>query len=70
VWVDYFRGKIPSQTAKLDLLLGREPLAIGDLILTGSLKGFNSDWDFHNARRMDSDRDFDPFETYLGLRVA
>ena len=34
VWIDYFRGTITPQTDKLDNLLGTEPLAIGDLILT------------------------------------
>jgi len=34
VWIDYFKGTITPQTEKLDSLLGREPLAIGDLILT------------------------------------
>lgn len=52
VWVDYFRGAITSQTEKLDQLLGREPLAIGDLILTEVLQGFDSERDFNNAREM------------------
>jgi predicted nucleic acid-binding protein len=52
VWVDYFRGKITPQTDKLDLLLGHEPLAIGDLILTEVLQGFDNDRDFKEARRM------------------
>jgi len=30
VWIDYFRGAAAAQTGKLDSLLGREPLAIGD----------------------------------------
>jgi len=34
VWIDYFNGTITPQTEKLDGLLGREPLAIGDLMLT------------------------------------
>ena len=121
VWVDYFRGNTTPQTDKLDLLLGREPLAIGDLILAEVLQGFDSDRDFNQARRLltsllvveiggleiaiqaaknfrmlrrrgvtirktidtiiatrciesgydllHSDRDFDPFAQYLGLRV-
>ena len=121
VWVDYFRGKVTPQTGKLDLLLGREPLVIGDLILTEVLQGFDSDRDFKQAQRLltsllvveigglqiairaarnfrmlrqrgvtirktidtiiatrciesgydllHSDRDFDPFAEYLGLRV-
>jgi predicted nucleic acid-binding protein len=35
VWIDYFRGKDTRQTDKLDLLLGSQLLATGDLILTG-----------------------------------
>jgi len=39
VWVDYFRGTDSRQTAKLDSLLGAEPLAIGDIVLTEVLQG-------------------------------
>jgi len=122
VWVDYFRGTVTPQTEKLDSLLGHESLAIGDLILTEVLHGFDNDRDFQTAQRMlsallvvelggleialqaarnfrflrrhgvtirktidtviatrciesgyelvHSDRDFDPFAKYLGLRVA
>jgi predicted nucleic acid-binding protein len=122
VWIDYFKGTITAQTEMLDRLLGEEPLAIGDLILTEVLQGFDNDRDFNNARKMltslkvvelggreiaiqaaknfralrrlgvtvrktidtviatrcieggyellHSDRDFDPFAQYLGLRVA
>jgi predicted nucleic acid-binding protein len=52
VWVDYFKGKLTRQTDKLDLLLGRESLAIGDLILTEVLQGFDNDRDFKEAQRM------------------
>lgn len=52
VWIDYFRGLATPQTDRLDLLLEREPIAIGDLILTEVLQGFDSDRDFQNARRM------------------
>ena len=52
VWLDYFQGKATAQAARLDGLLGNEPLAIGDLILTEVLQGFLNDRDFHQARRM------------------
>jgi predicted nucleic acid-binding protein len=52
VWIDYFKGTITPQTEKLDSLLGREPLAIGDLILTEVLQGFAHDRDFNQARKM------------------
>jgi predicted nucleic acid-binding protein len=121
VWIDYFNGTITAQTEMLDGLLGRQPLAIGDLILTEVLQGFDQERDFNEARKMltslmvvelggreiaiqaaknfrrlrrlgvtprktidtviatrciesgydllHSDRDFDPFAKYLGLRV-
>lgn len=52
VWIDYFRGAATVQTEKLDSLLGREPLAIGDLILAEVLQGFVSDRDFNQARKL------------------
>jgi predicted nucleic acid-binding protein len=52
VWIDYFSGTITAQTEKLDSLLGNEPLAIGDLILTEVLEGFADERDFNHARRM------------------
>ena len=122
VWIDYFRGTVTAQTDQLDRLLGREPLAIGDLILAEVLQGFDSERDFKAAQRLlttlqiveiggreiaiqaarnyrllrghgvtvrktidtmiatrciesgfdllHSDRDFDAFAAYLGLRVV
>ena len=52
VWIDYFRGTITLQTEMLDSLLGQQPLAIGDLILTEVLQGFDHERDFNDARRM------------------
>ena len=52
VWIDYFNGSITAQTEKLDQLLGAEPLAIGDLILTEVLQGFAHDQDFNKAKKM------------------
>jgi predicted nucleic acid-binding protein len=52
VWIDYFKGTSTAQAEKLDRLLGHEPLAIGDLILTEVLQGFDSERDFNDARRM------------------
>ena len=52
VWIDYFKGVITPQTEMLDRLLGREPLAIGDLILTEVLQGFVDERDFDQARKM------------------
>ena len=52
VWIDYFKGTITPQTDKLDGLLGHEPLAVGDLILTEVLQGFDGDRDYHTARNL------------------
>jgi predicted nucleic acid-binding protein len=52
VWIDYFNGTITKQTGRLDGLLGREPLAIGDLILTEVLQGLADEREFNQARKM------------------
>ncbi len=52
VWIDYFRGSITAQTDKLDKLLGSDFLAIGDLILTEVLQGFDDDRDFNQAKKV------------------
>jgi predicted nucleic acid-binding protein len=52
VWIDYFKGTVTPQTEKLDSLLGSEPLAIGDLILTEVLQGFGEERDFEQARKL------------------
>ena len=52
VWIDYFRGSNTWETDRLDSLLGSEPLAIGDLILTEVLQGFSNDKEFNRARRL------------------
>ncbi|MBO9711807.1 PIN domain nuclease [Sphingomonas sp.] len=52
VWIDYFRGTPTPETDRLDALLGVEPLAVGDLILTEILQGFIRDTDFERARRL------------------
>jgi len=122
VWIDYFRGTPTPEAEKLDTLLGTEPVATGDLILTEVLQGFKNDHEFNQARMLltslvvvelggqdiaiqaarnfrtlrargitvrktidtviatrcieggyallFSDRDFDPFVQYLGLRSA
>jgi len=52
VWIDYFNGAITPQTEKLNSLLGRERLAIGDLILTEVLQGFGKEHDFEVAKEL------------------
>ena len=67
VWVDYFNGVPTPETALLDALLGREPLATGDLIVAEVLQGFRSDKDFAVARELLSS--FIRFEL-VGQRIA
>lgn len=50
VWVDYFNGTGSPETNKLDALLGVEPLAVGDLILTEVLQGFRHNRDYNTAK--------------------
>ena len=52
VWIDYFRGTPTPQAEKLDSLLGSEPVATGDLVLTEVLQGFDSERDFNQARKL------------------
>ena len=52
VWIDYFNGTINPETDLLDLTLGVEPVAAGDLILTEVLQGFRSDSDYRTARSL------------------
>lgn len=52
VWIDYFRGVSTPQSDVLDNMLGSEPIAIGDLILTEVLQGFRTDRDFNRARKL------------------
>jgi hypothetical protein len=40
VWIDYFNGQNTPQVELLDQLLSTQPLAVGDIILTGVLQGF------------------------------
>ncbi len=52
VWIDYFRGAATPQTDYLDRLLGAEPVAVGDIILTEVLQGFDGERDFNTALRV------------------
>ncbi len=52
VWIDYFTGKNTSAARKLDSLLGDEPVAIGDLMLTEVLQGFRTEKDFRKAKEL------------------
>ncbi len=52
VWVDYFNGRTTRETDHLDALLGVEPVAIGDLILSEVLQGFREDVDYESAKEL------------------
>ena len=52
VWIDYFNGVESVASQRLDALLGVEPLAVGDLILTEVLQGFRSDAHYRTAREL------------------
>ena len=52
VWIDYFRGTPGPEADRLDALLGREPVLIGDLMLAEVLQGFTRDRDFNEALRL------------------
>jgi predicted nucleic acid-binding protein len=49
VWIDFFNGRATAETDALDKFLGREPVLIGDLILTEVLQGFRRDTDYRKA---------------------
>jgi predicted nucleic acid-binding protein len=52
VWIDYFRGTTSKQTERLNALLAAEPVAIGDLMLTEVLQGFDGERQFSSALRL------------------
>ena len=46
VWVDYLRDTATPQVARLDQLIGSDPIATGDLILAEVLQGCRSERQF------------------------
>lgn len=52
VWIDYFRAADTPQVAMLDSLLGRSPLAVGDLIAAEVLQGVRNEREFRLVRRV------------------
>ncbi len=52
VWIDYFNGARTEQADLLDSLLEREPIVVGELVLTEVLQGFREDKDFDRAKRL------------------
>ncbi len=52
VWIDYFNGVDSPASERLDALLGTEPLAVGDLILTEVLQGFRNETNYKTAKEL------------------
>ena len=52
VWIAYFNGASNRHTDVLDDLLGREPVAIGDLMLAEVFQGFRSDSGYRQAKSL------------------
>lgn len=50
VLIDYFNGKNNWQVKKLESILGKELVVIGDYVLTEVLQGFRSDKEFQKAK--------------------
>lgn len=50
VWIDFFNGTDSAEADRLYSLLGVDPIAVGDLILTEVLQGFRADQDFDRVR--------------------
>lgn len=52
VWTDFFNGIESAETDFLDSILGKEPVALGDLVLIEVLQGFRRDRDYRIAREL------------------
>ena len=71
VWVDFFNGVATPESDYLGSSLGREPVAIGDLILTEILQGFRRDRDYRTARSLlDSLTIFELLNPDLAIKAA
>ena len=51
VWIDYFNGSSTDETSILDAALGKQEVAIGDLIALEILRGFRIDRDYNTAKK-------------------
>ena len=51
VWIDYFRGTANSHTDWLEQQIGKQAIALTDLILCEFLQGIRLDSDFAKVRR-------------------
>jgi len=51
VWVDFFNGRVTSETDILNAALGVKVIGLGDVMLCEVLQGFRHQRDFEAARR-------------------
>ncbi|MBD3628230.1 PIN domain nuclease [Cyclobacterium sp.] len=52
VWIDFFNGVDAPHVEKLYQLLGKEPVATGDLIVVEILQGFHNEHHFQQAKQV------------------
>ena len=71
VWIDYFTGIDNKQTDTLNVTLGVQSVAAGDLILTEVLQGFRHDSDYRTAKALfDNVTIFDMLGRDMAIRSA
>ncbi len=71
VWIDYFTGIDNKQTDTLNVTLGVQSVAAGDLILTEVLQGFRHDRDYRTAKALfDNVTIFDMLGRDMAIRSA
>ena len=51
VWIDFFNGNDTPEVEVLDQALGKQEVAIGDLITLEILQGFRSDSNYNTAKK-------------------
>jgi predicted nucleic acid-binding protein len=71
VWIDYFKGLDTQETNILDLALGNNDVAIGDLILLEILQGFRADKEYKIAKEhLSALHQFNMLTTELAIKAA
>jgi len=71
VWVDFFNGDSTPETELLDLILGKEAIAIGDLILLEILQGFRSESGYKAAKKYLAElQQVDMLATDMAIKAA
>jgi predicted nucleic acid-binding protein len=71
VWIDYFNGNTSYETELLDTHLGRQEIAIGDLISLEILCGFRADKDYNTAKKyLATLQQYNMLNSELALKAA